>query len=159
MARTGYDPATLTVTLTESIALNNKDYGSTQSFSVDSIASVTRRLITVTDTEATIISFDAAEVGAGTHIFSKVQYIRFTNIDDTSYVSLTIKNVHNNEASYGLHEGKSFFLATDGTAGLAGMLDGSASAITTPDLSYITEIRAKCEGAAADLEMLIAETA
>ena len=158
MARTGYDPATLTVTLTESIALNNKDYGSTQSFSVDSIASVTRRLITVTDTEATIASFGAA-VGAGAYIYSKVQYIRFTNIDDTSYVSLTIKNVHNNEASYGLHEGKSFFIATDGTAGLAGMLDGSASAITTPDLSYITEIRAKCEGAAADLEMIIAETA
>ena len=66
MARTGYDPATLTVTLTESIALNNKDYGSTQSFSVDSIASVTRRLITVTDTEATIISFDAVGELLGT---------------------------------------------------------------------------------------------
>ena len=40
MARDGYAPAAMTVTLTESVVLNSKDYGSTQSFIITNIANI-----------------------------------------------------------------------------------------------------------------------
>jgi hypothetical protein len=47
-----YAAATMTVTLTEAVTLNSKDYGSTQSFTIANIANVNRRITTVTTTEA-----------------------------------------------------------------------------------------------------------
>ena len=113
MARkTAYAAATLTVTMSEAITINSKDYGSTQTFTVDSIANIDRRIVTVTTTEATIMTFSTA-MAAGQSIPAKVQYIRFTNLDDTNHIVLTFANENDDEAAIKLDAGRSFIFAGD----------------------------------------------
>ena len=69
----GYAAATMTVTVKEAITINSKDYGSTQTFTVASIANVTRRLFTATTTEATVMTFSSV-MAAGQTIPAKVKY-------------------------------------------------------------------------------------
>ena len=64
--------ATLTVTLTEAISLNGYDQGSKNTLTVDSVTEVSKRLVTVTTSEATIATFSAA-VAAGNYIAANVR--------------------------------------------------------------------------------------
>ena len=105
MSRSGYTAATMTVTVTEAITLNSKDYGSTQSFTIASIADISRRIFTATSTEATIMTFDTA-MAAGQYIPAKVQYIRFTNLDDTNHVYITIANENDDEVAIKIDKGR-----------------------------------------------------
>ena len=89
MARkTGYSGATLTVNLTESLTIDGRDYGGSSSSTFSSIKNVTRRIETITTTEATIITFSTV-IGAGQYIAANIAYMRFTNLDDTNYINLT----------------------------------------------------------------------
>ena len=108
----GTDGETLTVTVTEALTIDNRDYGSKQSFTVPAVVDVTRRLVTVTTTEAVIATF-AAAVGPGAYIAADVMYMRFTNIDDTNFITLTFRNQDNDEVAIKLDAGKSFILCGD----------------------------------------------
>ena len=66
--------ATMTVTLTESINLNGKNQGGTQTLSIPSIATVNKRIIDVPTSEVEIIAMSTA-VASGTFIESDVLYI------------------------------------------------------------------------------------
>ena len=158
MARkTAYAAATLTVTMSEAITINSKDYGSTQTFTVDSIANIDRRIVTVTTTEATIMTFSTA-MAAGQSIPAKVQYIRFTNLDDTNHIVLTFANENDDEAAIKLDAGRSFIFAGDISGGMADVLDadGSALSLSLGDLKSIT---ADAATASCDMEIFVAETA
>ena len=158
MARkTAYAAATLTVTMSEAITINSKDYGSTQTFTVDSIANIDRRIVTVTTTEATIMTFSTA-MAAGQSIPAKVQYIRFTNLDDTNHIVLTFANENDDEAAIKLDAGRSFIFAGDISGGMADVLDaeGSALSLSLGDLKSIT---ADADTASCDMEIFVAETA
>ena len=159
MTRTGYTAATMTVTLTEAVTLNDKDYGSTQAFTIENIANVDRRILNVTDTESPIYTTGAA-MGPGTYIAAKVQYIRITNLDTAKNVTLTIANENDDEMAIVLHENqKSFVLVADGTNGMVDMFDAKDSALTY-SLGDIKSITADCEHAdGADIEIFVAETA
>jgi len=115
---TAYNAATMTVTVTEDITINNKSYGSTQSKSIASIANITKRLVTIGTTEASILSFGSS-VAAGTHIPGKVKYLRFTNLDDTNHLTLTFQNENADEFQVKVDAGQSFILAGDNSGGMA----------------------------------------
>ena len=152
-----YAAATMTVTLTEAVTLNSKDYGSTQSFTIASIANVDRRIVTVTTTEASIMSFSSA-MAAGTHIPAKVQYLRFTNLDDTNHIVLTFANEDDDEVAVKLDKGRSLVLAGDAAGGIADMLDMKDSALSL-SLGDLKSITADADTASCDMEIFVAEIA
>ena len=78
--------ATLSVTLTESINLNGYDQGSKNITTIASIAEVSKRIVTVTTTEAVVATFSAA-IAAGNYIAANIRYIRLTNLDDTNFIT------------------------------------------------------------------------
>ena len=158
MARTtkfeGTDGATLTVTLTEALTIDNRDYGSLQSVEIPSIVDVTRRIVTITTTEATIATFSTA-VGAGTYIAADVMYIRFSNLDLTNFVMLTFKDEDNTEFRIKLDAGKSFIFCGDNSGGLVDVMKANGSALGS-GLADLYDITADADTADVDIEMYIA---
>jgi len=153
----GYAAATMTVTLTEALTINSKDYGSTQSFTIASIANVNRRITTVTTTEASIMTFSTA-MGPGQYIPGKVRYMRFTNLDDTNFVILTFANEDDDEAAIKLDAGNSFVLVGDNSGGMVDVLDAKDSALTY-SLGDLKSITADADTGSCDLEIFVAEVA
>ena len=95
----GTDGATLTVTLTEAITIDNRDYGGLQSVEIPSITDVTKRFVTVLHTAESVIATFSATIGPGGYIAGDVMYMRFTNVDDTNFVTLTFRNQDNDEVA------------------------------------------------------------
>ena len=158
MARlTAYAGATLTVTLKEDLTIDGRDYGGLQEMSIASITDVTRRIVTVTTTEAVIATF-AAAVGPGAYIAADVMYMRFTNIDDTNFITLTFRNQDNDEVAIKLDAGKSFFLCGDNSGGMVDIFNATQDADAASDtgLGDLTNIQADANSASVDLEMYIA---
>ena len=83
--------ATLTVTVTESISLNGKDQGATNSFTVASVNEVYKHIVTATTTATTFLKFGTA-ASAGTLIRADVSYLRITNLDDTNFVTVGLSD-------------------------------------------------------------------
>jgi hypothetical protein len=157
MARSGYSAATMTVTFTEAVTLNSKDYGSTQSFTIANIANITRRIVTVTTTEATLFTFSTA-MAAGQSIPANCQYIRFTNLDDTNHIVLTFANENDDEFAIKLDKGRSFAIAGDVSGGFADMFDAKDSALSL-SLGDFKSITADADTGSCDMEVFMAETA
>ena len=157
MARqTSFAAATLTITLTEDITIDSRDYGSSQTVEIASIVDITRRIVTITTTETTIATFSAA-VGAGGYIAGNVMYIRFTNLDDTNFVTLTFRNQDNDEVAIKVDRGKSLLLmASD--EGMAAMFNATedADADSHANVGSLTNIQAHAQGGSVDIEMYIA---
>ncbi len=109
--------ATLTVTLTESINLNGKNQGATNTLSLSDIDEISKRIITVPLSEVSILSFSTA-VSSGTHIEGDVRYIRISNKDDANFVYLVFKNEYNNEFCVKLDYGQSFIYNGDHLSGV-----------------------------------------
>ena len=152
-----YAAATLTVTVTEALTINNKDYGSTQSFTMASISNVDRRIVTATTTEATIMTFSTA-MAAGQSIPAKVQYIRFTNLDDTNHITLTFANENDDEFAVKVDAGQTFALYGDNDGGMADVLDAKDSALSL-SLGDLKSITVDADTASCDVEIFVAEIA
>jgi len=159
MARkTAYSGGTLTVKLTESLTIDGRDYGGTSSSTFSSIKNVTRRIETITTTEATIITFDTV-IGAGQYIPANIAYMRFTNLDDTNFVTLTLKNSANDEVAIKLDAGKTFVLAGDNSGGMASMMNAVAGdAGSDTALGSITTVQADAGASTVQIEMFVAST-
>ena len=147
---------TLKVTLTEEIVLNGTNYLSSNVINIPSIGEITKRVVGVTTTEATILNFSTA-IGAGTYITGNVRYLRIRNLDDTNHVVLTFKDENNTEFKLKLDIGQSFIYNVDLDNGLTDTMiaAGSAAGSTLADLSDIT---AQADTAACDIEIFIAST-
>ena len=100
--------ANLKVKITEEVILNGKDQGGTTELTISSIGEISKRIITITTTESTIATFSAATASAGHYIAADVRYIRFTNKDDTNFITLTFRNQDNDEVALKLDAGQSF---------------------------------------------------
>ena len=155
---TAYGAGTMTVTLSEALTLNNKDYGSTQSFSIGSISNVTRRMVTVTTTEAVVMTM-AAAMGSGQHIAGDVMYLRFTNLDDTNFLTLTFRNQDNDEVAIKLDAGKSFIWVGDNSNGMTAVMNATqdADAASSANFGSLTNVQADADTASCDLEIFVAE--
>ena len=87
--------STLKVTLREDIKLNGVDQGGVTTLSIGSINEISKRIVTITTNEASIATFSPTLIGQGLYLLGNVRYMRFTNLDDTNYITLTFRNEDN----------------------------------------------------------------
>ena len=147
--------ATLTVTLTESITLNGSSQGATNTLSIGSINEVSKRIVTATTAEATILAMGTA-VAAGQFIKSDVRYIRITNLDDTNHVVLTCKNENDDEFAVKLDKGQSFIYNADLTGGVVDTMDAIDGTGLSLSLGDLVNITADADTEPCDLELFVA---
>ena len=149
--------ATLSVTLTESINLNGYDQGSKNITTIASIAEVSKRIVTVTTTEAVVATFSAA-IAAGNYIAANIRYIRLTNLDDTNFITLTFRNQDNDEVAIKLDAGQSFMWCGDNVNGMTAVFNATedADAAYSTNFGSLTNVQARADSASVDLEIYIA---
>ena len=140
--------ATLTVTFTENISLNETERGSTNTVEITGIDYVNEGLVKVGTAEQSLVLFDTAEA-AGQFADGSVDYIRITNLDSTNYITLRMTS-GNDEYFVKVSAGESPVLFdpvmdTDDDAGVA-----------PASLANIDSIKAQANTAAVDVEIFIA---
>ena len=148
----------MTVTLSESITLNGKNQGGTTTKTFSSIAEISKRILTISTNEATIATFSAAVASTGHYNDGNVRYIRFTNLDDTYFVTLTFTNDDNDEVAIKVDAGQSFIWNADNSGGLVDVLNATqdADAASDTNLGDLTNIQADADTGSCDLEIVIA---
>jgi len=147
--------STMNITLTESINLNGTNQGATNSVAIPSIAEISKRILTITTNEATIATMSGAVASAGHFNDSAVRYMRFTNKDDTNFLTLTFQNDDDDEVAIKLDAGNSFMWFADNSGGMVGVMDAASVALSL-SLSSIKSITADADTGNCDLEMLVA---
>ncbi len=158
--KSSFSGATLTIKVTESLTIDGRDYGGSASTTIASVKNVTRRIETVTTAEATIVNFDTA-IGPGQYVPANVAYMRFTNLDDTNFITLTLKNANGDECAIKVDAGQTFMLAGDNSGGMAAMMNATenADAASSTNLANLADIQADADTASCDMEIYIAATA
>ena len=150
--------ATMTVRVVESIKLNGTEQGAINTKAITGINEISKRIITITTTESVIATFSAAAASAGHYVAADVRYIRFTNKDDTNFITLTFRNQDNDEVAIKLDAGQSFMWAADNNGGMVDVFNATQDADAASDtaLGDLTNIQADANTASCDLEMFIA---
>lgn len=101
--------ATLTVQITESVTLNGKVYGNTNTLTIPNINEVDQRIVSIPTSQVDLLAYGTA-VGAGQFVRTNIKYLRITNKDDTNFVSLFIADGGSDHYWVKLEAGKSFEL-------------------------------------------------
>ena len=150
--------ATLKVTVSESIELNGYQLGGTNSKTFASIGEIFKRILTITTNEATIATFSGAVASSGHFNDSAVRYMRFTNLDDTNFLTLTFTNENNDEVAIKLDAGQSFIWNADNDGGLVDVFNATENADAGSDtaLGDLRTIQADAAASTVDMEMFIA---
>ena len=150
--------ATMTVTITEAISLNGQEEGATNTQTIASIAEISKRILTITTNEATIATMSGAVASAGHFNDSFVRYMRFTNLDDTNFLTLTFTNDDNDEVAIKLDAGNSFMWFADNSGGMVDVFNAATAGDAASDtaLGSITTIQADANTGNCDLEMIVA---
>ena len=152
--------ANLKVKITEEIILNGKDQGSSNTLNIGSINEISKRIVTVTTTEAEILKFHATDIDAGRYIIGDVRYMRFTNLEASggNFITLTFRNQDNDEVAIKLDAGQSFIWNGDNSGGLEDVFNATEAANAASDtaLGDLTGIQADANTGSCDLEMFIA---
>ncbi len=150
--------ATMTVRIVESIKLNGTEQGAINTKAFSSINEISKRILTITTAESVIATFSAAVASAGHYVAANVRYMRFTNKDDTNFITLTFRNQDNDEVAIKLDAGQSFMWAADNNGGMVDVFNATQDADAASDtaLGDLTNIQADANTASCDLEMFIA---
>ena len=150
--------ATMTVRVVESIKLNGTEQGAINTKTITGINEISKRIITITTAESVIATFSAAVASAGHYVAADVRYMRFTNKDDTNFITLTFRNQDNDEVAIKLDAGQSFMWAADNNGGMVDVFNATQDADAASDtaLGDLTNIQADANTASCDLEMFIA---
>ena len=150
--------ASLKVSITESILLNGNQQGGTNTKTFASINEISKRIMTITTNEATIATFSGAVASAGHFNDSAVRYMRFTNLDDTNFLTLTFTNDDNDEVAIKLDAGNSFMWFADNSGGMVDVFNATQNADAASDtaLGDLRTIQADASASTCDLEVFIA---
>ena len=150
--------ANLTVTHTEDITLNGQQFGGTTIKSFSGINEISKRIVTVTTTEAVIATFSSAVASAGHYVAADVRYIRFTNLDDENFITLTFRNQDNDEVAIKLDAGQTLVLNGDNTNGMTAIFNATqdADAASSANFGSLTNIQADADTGSCNLEVIIA---
>ena len=150
--------STLKVTIREDIKLNGVEHGGVNTLSIGSINEISKRIITITTTESTIATFSAAVASAGHYVAADARYIRFTNLDDTNFITLTFRNQDNDEVAIKLDAEQSFIWNGDNSNGMTAVFNATedADAASSTNFGSLTNIQADANSDSCDLEMFIA---
>ena len=140
---------TLTVTISETINLNNQPVNSENQLTIASIGQIDKRIVNIpTASEVTLLAFGSA-VAAGTVIRANMKYTRITNKDTTNYVRIRVKKTGGDTFDIKLNAGQSFILSNASESVSATGLAFSAFA----DADYIC---AQADTSAVDIELFVA---
>ena len=150
--------ADLVVTLTETLTLNSDSYDNSNAITIGSIVEIDKRVVTITTNEATIATFSGTVGSAGHYNDGNVRYMRFTNKDDTNFITLTFRNQDNDEVAIRLDAGNSFMWSADNSGGMVDVFNATQAADSASDtvLASLTTIQADANTGSCDLEMIIA---
>ena len=148
--------ATLTLTVKESIELNGVEQGATNTKTIASVNEVSKRIVTVTTTEAEVIAFHASAISSGTLLEGDVRYMRFTNLDDTNFIVLTFKNENDDEFAIKLDGGHSFIYPGDNAGGVVDTMDAIDGTGLTLSLGDLVNVTADADTASCDMEIFVA---
>ena len=150
--------ATLTVTHTEDITLNGQQFGGTSIKTFASINEIVKRILTITTTECVVATFSSAVASAGHYVAANVRYMRFTNLDDTNFITLTFRNQDNDEVAIKLDAEQSFIWNGDNANGMTAVFNATedADAASSTNFGSLTNIQADADSDSCDLEILIA---
>ena len=149
---------TLKVKITETINLNGQNQGASNTIIIPSINEISKRILTITTAESTIATFSAAVASAGHYVAADVRYMRFTNKDDTNFITLTFRNQDNDEVAIKLDAGQSFIWNGDNVNGMTAVFNATQDADAASDTAFgsLTNIQADANTGSCDLEMIIA---
>ena len=101
----------LTVTISETIVLNNQQINSENQLVIPNINEVGKRIVTIpTSSEVTILNFGTV-VAAGTYIAANVKYIRITNKDNTNFVRIRVTKTTGQTFDVKVDAGQSFIMS------------------------------------------------
>lgn len=145
--------ATLTVKLTETLTLNGSNHGSTQKMTITGINEVSKRILEIPSSASSSAQIYAGASAAayGTFVTTDVKYIRITNLDDSANVILHLES-STSYTQLAVPAGHVFML-TDLTSSL-----DNAAAIGSISAEDITRIDAMGDGAAVDIEIMVASS-
>ena len=133
--------ATLNVTHTETITLNNQEFGGTNSFSVTGINNIYKRIVTCpANVDTTILRTGVSvDVTDSSMDVQNVKYIRVTNLDSSNSVNVNLQvdvtesgsgaSAANETATILLAAGESFVMGTPHDS--IAVYDADASVQTT----------------------------
>ena len=158
--------ASLTVTLTEAITLNNRDQGATTRLTISSVNEVVKRIVTATTTESGLIGFlsslsnvgvTANKVGylAGIVDDGDVRYMRITNLDSSNHITLTFRDEDNTEFRIKVDAGHSFIYPGDNSGGFVDTMKASGSALAS-GLADLVDVTVDADTASCDVEVFVA---
>lgn len=142
--------ADLTISITESITLGGSDRGSTHTQTVSDCTEYTNRILDVGTSETDIVGFGSAN-GQGSYVRTDVAYMRFSNLDDTNYITFGIQKTGADTVYFKLEAGQSIIVNNDDLE--VDAAGGASSAFVEAD-----SISAKANGAAVNMEFSIALT-
>ena len=148
--------STLKVTVEEEIVLNGVRQGAKNVKRISDINEISKRIVTVTTTEASIATFSPTLIGQGLYLLGNVRYMRFTNLDDTNYITLTFRNEDNDEVAIKLDAGQSFIWNGDNANGLNDVFNAIEADGVAASLGNLENIQADADNDSCDLEFFIA---
>ena len=158
--------ATLSVTHTEAITLNDREQGGTKTFTVASIADVYKRTVTCpADSDTTVATFQALTSTTDNAIdLDLTKYIRVTNLDSSNSVNLSLQvaggegGTANMSTTIVLAAGQTFIMGSPNDG--IGISDANATIITSGGGIYDLESLLIDPGSnAVAVEVFIASTA
>lgn len=143
--------ATLTVTLTETITLNNEAINSQNKLEIPNINEIDKRIMSIgTASETTIVQFSTAPA-AGTFVRNDIKYIRLTNKDSVNYARIRVKKNGADTFDVKLDAGQNFIMSNT----KINTSDTAASFVTYEDADSIS---AQADSQAVDIEYFVAST-
>lgn len=141
--------ATLTVSISENITLNEKQRGGSQTVEITGVNYVDDRIVKVGTTEQSLLLFGSSEA-AGQFADANVDYVRISNLSGTNFITLRV-TAGNDEYFVKVPAGDSFLLF-DTT-----MDADSAVGVATASLANIDSIKAVADTADCDVEVFVAQ--
>tara|TARA_Y100001937_G_C7121776_1_gene332963 strand:- start:55 stop:519 length:465 start_codon:yes stop_codon:yes gene_type:complete len=147
--------STMTVTISESITLNGKNQGGTNTVSIESISDIFQRIVSCPASQTTTIATFNADVhgAAGAIDIENSKYIRITNLDDANAVEIAIVGAAT-LYQVKLAAGQSHILGSADDLMLS-QADTSPSFGAMADLG---SIQVRPNGSAVDVQIFIAST-
>jgi len=145
----------LVVTINETIELGVNNFSGRTQFKINGINEVSQRVISVPTHQVTLLQLSSS-AGAGTYVSSSLKYARLSNLDNSNYVRLTFTSGSNsvgggNQYDVKLDPLKTFIFTNDGYS-------GSATLGTFDTFASFTDLKAKANSSAVDLEIYVAST-
>ena len=155
---------TLRVTIQEDIVLGGVNHGSKTKLNISSINEIYRRIVTCPSNSETTLAHFHSSVADGTLApldIDDVKYIRITNLDDTTSVTLSLQSdvgeddsAADESASLLIEAGRSFIMGTPNDG--IGISDANANLVT--DLVDLESLVIFTGSNAIDVEIFIASS-